>query len=1186
VWPLNEPVYPQKNIAFSSDGGVTWGNPVDVLFTVNGTDVIYTMGKWWTCGNSYKLYWSEDGVTWNTTNSLNSPGSNVDGIKNFSLGNDRLFMCTYGLIVSYQTFQLLPNNSLTSTSIFNTTGSNGTISSSEMKLNGIFWKNGYYMVAGFGGGTGSTDADIAINHLWGGGWIYKKIFTGAALDIVHDGSKWIATGEDTDPNKRIQYSEDNGTTWSPYVLPTSDSAANIIYIQHTNDEIGMITTFNEVKNDIIITNEGEGPSEFMRFDESQTELMRFDEGLSEPILIEAPIIPKPLFLRGSVNAIALGTGVNTISCSENNGITLTGLGNGIFSVAGIRVFHNGELWVAVGEGSVNTLAISTDGRNWTGKGKVFNIRGKSVTYDNGMWIAVGEDTVSNKCIAYSTNDGITWNYSNSSVFSSSCNDVVYTDFHGWIAVGTGNVNTLATSSDGISWSGQGLVMTTSINTIAYSNTQGTINIGGNDVDKNRCNLYTNYSSSEYLSNTFVWTQWGNNFQGWTEIERIAEYDEQWILTSDGTTTLSSSTNSIHWTQRAKLSQDIKCKGVFIGYSNWISWGEDTNVKERYKVSNDLGVSWTPINDGVHDSYNDLYCKRSPKKLISIPLTFTSVNSNLNKSWYDQTDSVKFKDNTYYKMTFSGDSTSIALSTSYLKGYINLFKIDYNATTYTQELDISGSGTYYNLGRDVTLNSDGSVFAYSYGSHAEDTATTQISRVVIYSKDANTGLWNTIPDATLKGSDFYEYSDFIPVRKFIEGFGSTLKINSDGKILAVASYKDYDWVGMRIFKKRSGVWLPYYTDVQSTKMITTSTTIINDIDITENGQMVAWTAGDQTFIATIPNSAIYTSVKLAPMSGATAYLDIGQDTTAYDSEYGLHSDWHNSVQPNGRIYSYPTSSDINHTKEFSVQSRNNLSFYTGVPLTDTPLASDNYNQYLSMYVDSNGLVGIGTKSTSHQLDVSGTINASSGIYSSGNIVHTSDDRLKINEKFIDNALETIMKIRPEIYDKLSSIGSTDETIRIESGLIAQDLWYNSPELRHLISLGTKTVGTKTVTEEIKVPLNTLSPNVSKYWDEHGIPYYTMGGQIVSKPDIDNESKFTTILSQYEVPNIVPVEPSDIQDVVLGNDIQEDPDYTALGWGDTPASVNYNGLIPYLVKAMQEQQDIIDKLKTEFDILKNA
>ena len=51
-------------------------------------------------------------------------------------------------------------------------------------------------------------------------------------------------------------------------------------------------------------------------------------------------------------------------------------------------------------------------------------------------------------------------------------------------------------------------------------------------------------------------------------------------------------------------------------------------------------------------------------------------------------------------------------------------------------------------------------------------------------------------------------------------------------------------------------------------------------------------------------------------------------------------------------------------------------------------------------------------------------------------------------------------------------------------------------------------------------------------------------------------------------------NDIQDTILNEDIKNDLDYSSLGWGDTPASVNYNGIKPYLIKATQEQQKIIE------------
>ena len=49
-------------------------------------------------------------------------------------------------------------------------------------------------------------------------------------------------------------------------------------------------------------------------------------------------------------------------------------------------------------------------------------------------------------------------------------------------------------------------------------------------------------------------------------------------------------------------------------------------------------------------------------------------------------------------------------------------------------------------------------------------------------------------------------------------------------------------------------------------------------------------------------------------------------------------------------------------------------------------------------------------------------------------------MKDNEERIINALETLDNLKPVKYD----INGTMET-----GFIAQDVWYNTPELRHLI-----------------------------------------------------------------------------------------------------------------------------------------
>jgi hypothetical protein len=70
-------------------------------------------------------------------------------------------------------------------------------------------------------------------------------------------------------------------------------------------------------------------------------------------------------------------------------------------------------------------------------------------------------------------------------------------------------------------------------------------------------------------------------------------------------------------------------------------------------------------------------------------------------------------------------------------------------------------------------------------------------------------------------------------------------------------------------------------------------------------------------------------------------------------------------------------------------------------------------------------------------------------SSWGTFHTSDDRLKINEKLIQNSTNTLLKLRPQIYDKKKGLNS-DETKK-EAGLIVQEIYYEAPELRYLISI---------------------------------------------------------------------------------------------------------------------------------------
>ena len=72
--------------------------------------------------------------------------------------------------------------------------------------------------------------------------------------------------------------------------------------------------------------------------------------------------------------------------------------------------------------------------------------------------------------------------------------------------------------------------------------------------------------------------------------------------------------------------------------------------------------------------------------------------------------------------------------------------------------------------------------------------------------------------------------------------------------------------------------------------------------------------------------------------------------------------------------------------------------------------------------------------------------------------SSDDRLKTNEQNITNAIETVMKLSPQTYQKYLTMDCSGD-FGIQSGFVAQDIWYNAPELRHLVYAGHDASGIK-------------------------------------------------------------------------------------------------------------------------------
>ena len=160
-----------------------------------------------------------------------------------------------------------------------------------------------------------------------------------------------------------------------------------------------------------------------------------------------------------------------------------------------------------------------------------------------------------------------------------------------------------------------------------------------------------------------------------------------------------------------------------------------------------------------------------------------------------------------------------------------------------------------------------------------------------------------------------------------------------------------------------------------------------------------------------------------------------------------------------------------------------------------------------------------QSGNSQILINGNLNVQNGnIYSNGTQL-SSDDRVKSDEVFITNALSTVKKIQPQEYNKWNTIdyaSASNATSVKESGIIAQELYIDVPELRHLVVL----------------PAGSDSNAIEQ-----------------------SASNYTTY-----------------------NDLQNDPVWPEWSGDSSNANsiayVNYTGLIPYTIEAIKELSDKLD------------
>lgn len=313
---------------------------------------------------------------------------------------------------------------------------------------------------------------------------------------------------------------------------------------------------------------------------------------------------------GRVNFVAGGPSLLAYSTDAIDWSLVT---NPPFSITSYAMAYSKELdlWVATGDGTINTLAWSVDGMNWTGIGKtIFTVRAQCIAYSarQGLWVAGGEGGPNT--LARST-DGKTWIGTGATIFSRT-NNIAYSPVADrWVATGF-SLNTWAWSDNGIIWNGMGTtLMAQQGGSIDYNN--GLLMMS---------DVFNIWSSVDGLN----WNRGSPTLQA--GVYDVAYGQGKWI--SGGAAVpdpqiFATSTDGGNWTVRQPMTSQLKYVRSLVysvNFNLWVAVGLGTTLNV---MTSPDGVDWT-FASGSFSTRGYSIATRN-----SIILNTNIINLNINSS---------------------------------------------------------------------------------------------------------------------------------------------------------------------------------------------------------------------------------------------------------------------------------------------------------------------------------------------------------------------------------------------------------------------------------------------------------------------------------------------------------------------------------------------------------------------------
>ena len=166
---------------------------------------------------------------------------------------------------------------------------------------------------------------------------------------------------------------------------------------------------------------------------------------------------------------------------------------------------------------------------------------------------------------------------------------------------------------------------------------------------------------------------------------------------------------------------------------------------------------------------------------------------------------------------------------------------------------------------------------------------------------------------------------------------------------------------------------------------------------------------------------------------------------------------------------------------------------------------------------------------------------------------SDDRIKTGETLVENATETLLKLKPQTYDK--------HTFEFDK--------FTEEEYTNVLSNNTVfSAHSNCWVDQTELIENTIDEREEFPW--------------VRRRLTEQAQKETGLIAQdiyYDCPELrhlisLPSDATPAEEKPTGSDDpQDDPDYDSAGWGTQSASVSYTQIIPVLVKSNQELHERI-------------